>query len=254
MAALMLQELQQQDIHASNIIIDTSRPTTVKTRIIVQNKQVIRLDEEKIHYITQELQEEILQRTTQLIEQYPIDCIILEDYDKGVITPYLIQKIVDLAKKNNIPTLADPKNRQFYNYNEITLFKPNLKEIIDATTQNIDIQNIQTLESVVNKLKNILNNQIYFITLSEFGIYVSDANSSTLIPARTTNIIDVTGAGDVVVAVAALCLKSKTTASNIAKICNVAGSLACEKMGSVTITTTQIVAELEYYLVDKNIQ
>ena len=157
--------------------------------------------------------------------------MIFEDYNKGVLTQRVIEEVVALAKAKNIPTTVDPKKDNFFAYKGVTLFKPNLKELVEGLKVDIDKKNRASLESAVDKLEKILGNEISLITLSELGVYMKDKNGSHHIPAHVRNISDVSGAGDTVISVASLCLALKNDRILMASIANLAGGLVCEEVG-----------------------
>ncbi|GAI05251.1 unnamed protein product, partial [marine sediment metagenome] len=124
-AKVFFERLQIKSIDSKGIIISQERKTTVKTRIISNNQHLLRVDEEDDEYISSDLEQELFSKIQSLISSKKIDAILFEDYDKGIITPFIIEKTVELANKNNILTLVDPKKRNFNHYRNITLFKPN---------------------------------------------------------------------------------------------------------------------------------
>jgi rfaE bifunctional protein kinase chain/domain len=204
---------------------------------------MLRIDEEQSDELkTKEknvLQKHILKGITTLKPQ----AIIIEDYDKGMLCPSLIEAIIDLALKLKIPIAVDPKHKNFWCYMNVTLFKPNLRELSEAIGKSIDIEEENAIVLADAFLRKKLNNQITLITLSEAGVFVSDNKLNYKIPAHLRNIADVSGAGDTVISVAALCLAAKANIKELAALSNLAGGLVCEKRGVVPITKQQLLNE-----------
>ena len=232
----IFQELLQEN-HMINegIFIDESRMTTVKTRIISGGQQISRVDQEISTLINSEFEQRVFERIETIIEQKQVQIVIFVDYDKGFITPWLIRNVIDLAKSKNILTVADPKSRNFNNYQRVDLFKPNFKEFKDGLKLQIEKTDMKELKIVSQKFK--LENQIglLFITLSELGVFLTNGVKQNYYPAEVRDIADVSGAGDTVVAAASLCLAAKLPIPFMAQLSNLAGGLVCEKLGVVPI-------------------
>jgi rfaE bifunctional protein kinase chain/domain len=173
-----------------------------------------------------------------------IDAIIFEDYNKGVLTPYVIEQILNLSKLHNTPTTVDPKKDNFFAYKGVTLFKPNLKELKEGLNVSFSIQDKIAFEEAVAQLESKLNNKNTFITLSEHGVFIKSSSAKHYIPAHIRTIADVSGAGDTVISVATLCLTVGLPIEEIAAYANLAGGLVCEKSGVVSIEKEQLIAEI----------
>ncbi len=235
--------MKKQKLNPKLILKSRDRTTTNKTRIIGNNYQMLRVDEEDEYNISIKETDTLLQFISFLIMTDPIDAIVFEDYDKGVITPRLIQKVVELANKKNIPTIADPKKKNFNQYKGVTLFKPNLKELKEGTKSEVNVNNQKEFEQAVNSLRIKLKANTALVTLSEKGIYTNSRLVKALIPAHIRNISDVSGAGDTVVSVASLCLASDMHPIAIAAIANLAGGLVCEQVGVVPVNKEKLLKE-----------
>lgn len=228
------------------IVFDAERMTTIKTRIISNNQHLIRVDQEKTTPLSAKTEVEFVERIKSILESRKIDAIIFEDYDKGVITPYVIDNITQIASRLHIPTLVDPKKRNFNNYHDVTIFKPNFKELKEGLKLEIDKGDFSALASASAVLHE-RNIEMVFVTLSEHGVFMSYGGSSYSIPAEIRDIADVSGAGDTVVSVAAMCLALGVDAKNIAVIANLAGGLVCEKVGVVPIDKDLLKSECFRY-------
>jgi rfaE bifunctional protein kinase chain/domain len=177
-----------------------------------------------------------------------VDCIIFQDYDKGVITAKLIKEVVKRAKSGNIPVTVDPKKKNFMAYNQVTLFKPNLKEMKEGLTLDQDLQDQSSVIQAARKLCSTLDCKYVLTTMSEKGVMISIKDpkneSDIFIPAHMRMISDVSGAGDTVISVASLCLALERTPYEIAYISNLAGGLVCEEVGVVPINKEKLLKEV----------
>lgn len=238
-----LELMQKQKLAPKGILKSRDRITTVKTRVIGNNHHLLRVDEEIDHDITAQETELFLQRISYLLEKHKVDVIIFEDYDKGLVTERLIREVVSRARKMKVPIVVDPKKKHFMHYQGVTLFKPNLKELREGLKMDFDHSSEKDLTKAVDLLKTKLKIDLALITLSEHGIYVHGRHVKKRIPAHLRNISDVSGAGDTVVSVAALCLAAGLKPDLIAEISNIAGGLVCESVGVVPLDYDQLLHE-----------
>lgn len=223
------------------IVYSQKRKTTTKTRIIGNNKQIVRID----HEITSDLDAldtyYLEEHYTRELEQ--ADVVIMEDYNKGVLHGLNIPKLIDKARKAGVPVVVDPKKQNFEAYKGCTLFKPNLKEIREGMGIDINPADTESLIAAVSKLEERLENEISLLTLSEHGVYIHSKNESHRLPAHIRNIADVSGAGDTVISVAAMCLAMKTPLRLLAELSNLAGGLVCEHTGVVPVNPANLLQE-----------
>lgn len=234
--------LAHEGITAAGIISSKQRPTTVKTRILGHHQQILRIDEETDKAISSSETDALLAKIEQLLKDNSINAIIFEDYDKGVITPSLISSVVNVAKKANIPTIVDPKKRNFIDYKGVTLFKPNLKELKEGLKADID-SSIESIGKAVALLRQQLQAEMVMVTLSELGVYIDSGTAQHHVPAHIRDITDVSGAGDTVVSVATAGLAAGLTPERFAALANLAGGLVCEKIGVVPVDKAQLLQE-----------
>jgi len=232
---LLLSLLDKRKVSKEGIICDDSRITTVKTRIIGDNQHLLRVDEEITSNISKALENKLVEKIDNILNNNKIDAIIFQDYDKGVITPFIINKIVKLSQIKSIPTLVDPKKRNFMQFKGVTMFKPNFKEFVEGLKLDIEKSNFNELHNAAQKLQKEHDIQTIMITLSELGVYISKNGSFHQIPAEIRAIADVSGAGDTVISTASLCLAAGIPINDIAKISNLAGGIVCESVGVVPI-------------------
>jgi rfaE bifunctional protein kinase chain/domain len=242
-ARVFLSLLKKQKLSAEGIIKVKKRPTTVKTRILGSNHQMLRVDEETDEYLSESETKKLTDITLKLIKSEKADVIIFEDYDKGSVNPALICDVIDYARSRGIPVVVDPKKRNFLEYKGATLFKPNLKELKEGLKTDFDHGIEEQLNSAVGAFLKKQNIQSALITLSEKGIYVQGKKVNKLIPAHLRDITDVSGAGDTVVSVAAVALAAGLPLQRIAMLANLAGGLVCEKVGVVPVDPGQLLQE-----------
>ena len=240
---LLSQLLSDQGLTTDGILASEDRPTTVKTRVISNHQHVVRVDEESLKPLTSREEKAFIERILNLINAEKPDVIVFEDYNKGVLTKKVIKTIIEKATELNIPTSVDPKKKNFFAYKNVSLFKPNLKELVEGLKVDIDKEDISSIEHAVGELQKRINNKIALITLSEMGVFIKGKSGSNHIPAHLRKISDVSGAGDTVVSVASLCLASNTDEKTIAALSNLAGGLVCEKVGVVPIDKELLLSE-----------
>jgi rfaE bifunctional protein kinase chain/domain len=240
--------IKQQGMDIRGIVSSANRPTTVKTRILGNNTQILRIDEETDANISALEEKVFIDKIESIINSEKISAIIFQDYDKGVITEGVIEKIIDLAKKHNIPTTVDPKKRNFSAYKNIDLFKPNLKELKEGLKIDFENADKDTLVEAALLLHHKQKIDKVFITLSERGVFMMDFSQKeakvTMLPACLRKIADVSGAGDTVISLASLCLALGLESETIATISNFAGGLVCESVGVVPIDKSKLLGEL----------
>lgn len=240
----LLDLLNESGISNQGIVRSDNRKTTIKTRVIGNNQQLLRIDSEQTDAISSIEENNLLNKVDELISS-GIDALIFEDYNKGVLTANVIEQIISKCKEANVLTTVDPKKDHFLAYKEVDLFKPNLKELKEGLDVQFSILNKNDFEAAVQELENILNNRITFITLSEHGVFIKSNDDKAYIPAHLRKITDVSGAGDTVISVATLCLTAGLEIANIAAISNLAGGLVCEQSGVVSIEKDQLRSEIE---------
>ncbi len=246
--AILEDLFQKRGISSDGLVRSEFRKTTVKTRVISSKQQLLRIDSENTHALSSEHEQLLFDKIIHLIE-IGLDAIILEDYDKGVLSEKNIQRIILEAKKNNIPVTADPKKENFHQYNGVSLFKPNLKELKEGLNIDFSFENERNaFETAVQNLRKAVPHEASLITLSEHGVYICNESEKAYIEAHKREITDVSGAGDTVIAVATLCLLANAPIDVIAKIANIAGGMVCEKPGVVSISFEELKDEVHELL------
>lgn len=235
------QLLQDQKISAEGIVQSKHRITTEKQRVMSSAHHLLRVDSEVNTPIDHEEETALMKRITALLPQ--VDVVIFEDYDKGSITPSVIQQVVTMADKLDIPTVVDPKKRNFLDYHGVTLFKPNLKELKEGLKIEFDVKDINQLKDAVALLKSKINIKNALITLSERGVFMACEHEQHHIPAHVRTISDVSGAGDTVISIAALSMALHLSPKLVAALSNLGGGLVCEFIGVVPINKESLFDE-----------
>ena len=238
--------LRQQRLSQKGILKSRERHTTVKTRVIGNNHQMIRVDEESEEDIASFETDQLLHLITFILEHDKIDVIIFEDYNKGLITNRLIQKVVESARKRGIPVAVDPKKKNFLSYKGVTLFKPNLKELTEGLKLDLDVDNEVEMQKTLSSFRYKQKIDTLLLTLSEKGICTNSRTVKEVLPAHIRTIADVSGAGDTVISVAALCVALETNPILTAALSNLAGGLVCEQVGVIPLDKEALLKEALY--------
>jgi len=223
------------------------RKTTCKTRIIGNNVQMIRLDDETKENLDNDTYSKLKENIAMAVAENHINGIIFQDYDKGVISPPMIKYITELSKKRNIPLFIDPKLKNFNIYGKSKIFKPNFNELkLGLNVSNLSIDKYE--EAIPHIEKMIINKDIdsFYTTLGDKGILLSYRENGKFIHKHIQGIkrsvSDVSGAGDTVISVASLLTINGIDRVETAKIANIAGGLVCEKSGVIPINSDQLLA------------
>ncbi len=234
--AIFKKLLSKRGMTDESIIVSNKRKSTVKTRVIGNHQQLLRVDHEITSFLDQEAEGELLEGIAKILNHQTIDALIFQDYDKGVLTPAIIDGITHIANEKNIPVLVDPKKRSFLNYKYVSLFKPNFKELTEGLNVNPEKSNPESIYKAIQILHQKYQIKNVMVTLAEKGVFISNGVEYKTIPAEERDIADVSGAGDTVIAVATLGLASGLDAFQTAALANLAGGIVCEKAGVVPIT------------------
>ena len=244
----MLTLLKNAGLSEAGIIRSDRRITTTKFRIIGNRMQMLRIDEEIETDLDSIDTAAILQRISDLLVTQKPDVIIFQDYNKGVLSPAVIERVSAMAAQAGIPVAVDPKKKNFSVYKGITLFKPNLKEVSEGLKMDVNPRSVESLQAAADALHASQDVSTVMITLSENGVFISTkkrpgGDVSVVIPAVLRDIADVSGAGDTVISVAALCLANDTDPVIMASLSNLAGGLVCEQPGVVPVDKFRLMAE-----------
>lgn len=244
-AALLLKLFAEQGLDTRGLMRSTARRTTVKTRVISAQQHVVRVDEEQDDDLSPADAGRVVDTVAALMRSAKPGVLVFEDYNKGVLSEAVITGAIAAAKSAGVATAVDPKKKNFFAYRGVALFKPNLKELREGLKVDIDPVDTASVGNAVAQLEKKLGNRISLITLSEHGAFVHEGETTATIAAHPRTIIDVSGAGDTVIAVAALALAQGLPAQQLAALANLAGGLVCEEVGVVPIGKERFRAECE---------
>ena len=247
--------MQEAGLDCEGILRSDNRITTTKFRIIANQMQMLRVDEEMTTPLDENDESRLLQVVRYLIQSRNPHIILFQDYDKGVVTPRLIREVTRLAAEKGIGVSVDPKKRNFGAYQNVLLFKPNLKELKEGLGLKNEPDRPFDPAEAIARLQSENQARIVLVTLSEAGLAVRYRSSDNQyqyrhIPAQVRNITDVSGAGDTVISVASLCLAAGLDPAKTAAIANVAGGLVCEEVGVVPVVPERLAAELSKLNID----
>jgi len=236
---LLKKLMDNAKLSTTGIIISESKKTTIKTRVIADKKHQLRVDEEDTNQINNE--SKFIKLIKKLICE--VDVVIMQDYNKGVLTHQVIRETIKIANNKSIPTIVDPKKDNFLSYGNCTMFKPNLSEICSGMNIKLIANNLNDVKKATSKLRKNLNTKAVLLTLSSNGICIDTKNNFFHTPAFNRNLIDVSGAGDTVLAVAALCLAANLESSYLTRLSNLSGGIVCESVGVVPIEKEKLLED-----------
>ena len=222
------------------VIRDASRQTTVKTRLIAQHQQLLRADREDTHDVAGAAAGGLRGAIERGAGK--ADLVLLQDYNKGTLSPDIIAHAVATARAAGLPTAVDPKAANFWAYRGATLFKPNLREMQQQVDFALNPRQPATLDRAAELLFDRMDVAQVMITLSSYGIYVHDRDRSAIYPTAARQVADVSGAGDTVISVAACALARGWALGDIARLANLAGAQVIAKAGVVAVDVHELAA------------
>lgn len=230
----LLSFFEKVGLSSEGIIKSSYRRTSQKIRVMSNGQHLLRIDEEDTHSLSSEEEKAFLAHILSLWGKYKPQGIVLQDYNKGVLTAFIINSLISMAKKMDIPIVVDPKDLHFWDYQGVTLFKPNKKEIqkkIPFLFEN----NISDLKRVSDYIFDKLDCEISVITLGEDGLWIANRSSCFWIKGIKQEISDVCGAGDAVISSLVWSLFKKVDLETMGIIANAAGALVCSRSGVVSL-------------------
>jgi rfaE bifunctional protein kinase chain/domain len=240
--------LQESQINTGYLLTSPKRVTTNKTRIISRNQQMMRLDHEITTDLGYEDENRLILAVQNFIAVEKPDVLIFEDYNKGVLTELVIDKIISLCRHHGIITTVDPKKKNFFHYKGVDIFKPNFKEVKEALHLPGDDAGVAAMRSVHQQLHSRLQHQVSLITLSERGVFFQAGEEAAVLPSHLRQIADVSGAGDTVIAIASLVYAATRNLTLMAAVANIAGGLVCEEVGTASINRERLLQECKHLL------
>jgi rfaE bifunctional protein kinase chain/domain len=234
--------LTEANMMAEGIFADNTRPTTAKIRVIADSQHVVRIDKESKQNIEEKLEKKIFDYLSGNINQ--IDGVILQDYNKGVLTPKLIKKIIDLANEKKVLITVDPKFNNFFEFKNVTVFKPNRKEAEDVL--GIKMRDSKDITSAGQKILEKLNAKNVLLTLGSEGIAVFERNKpEKRMPTKARKVADVSGAGDTVISTLTMALAAKADIIESSYLSNYAAGIVCEEVGIIPIELDKLFDTVE---------
>jgi rfaE bifunctional protein kinase chain/domain len=240
---LLEELLQKSAIDTSYLLKSGSRITTNKARVMGRNQQMLRLDSETTLDLSPAEEDGLLDALRRYLERERPRVVVFEDYNKGVLTGRVIREAIALCRSHEVITAVDPKRKNFFSYERVDIFKPNLKEVREGLNILLEDVNPGSLQHIHEQLKDRIRHQISFITLSEKGVFFQDGAEAGIVPSHLRNIADVSGAGDTVIAVASLVYAATKDVRLMAEVANIAGGLVCEEVGTAAIDRTRLMEE-----------
>ncbi|HMN90143.1 MAG TPA: PfkB family carbohydrate kinase [Saprospiraceae bacterium] len=238
--------MPEAGLSVKGILRSSERPTTVKSRILAGSQQLLRVDHEMTADLSAQESVQYLQIVRNLLDERTIHVILLQDYNKGVLSLEIIRAIMLEALRRDIPTAVDPKFHNFWAYKRVTLFKPNLKEIRSQLPTPV-LPERTSLCQAAEAIRKKIGNEYTLITLSDKGLFIEKNGDDWLESTRPRQIADVSGAGDTVISVAALGLAIGLSLREMAALANLAGGQVCERLGVVPVNKTQLQQEYDDY-------
>ncbi len=240
---ILLRKMREFGIDTGGVVLDMNRPTTIKTRVIAHSQQVVRFDREKVEPISSLDARKILHFVKKKIKE--IDAVIVEDYGKGVIEPFLLRPLLRLAKQFEKPVLVDPKEKHFNLYKGVTAITPNRSEAYGAFGASMNGRE-RNVEEVGKGLLKRLQSRAVLMTLGEEGMALFERNRPTIkIPTTAREVYDVSGAGDTVVAVFGLGLAAQATLAEAAMLSNLAAGIVVGKLGTAAVEPSELRQAIE---------
>ncbi|MEG0068888.1 D-glycero-beta-D-manno-heptose-7-phosphate kinase [Cetobacterium sp.] len=234
----LINELEKKSIETSGVVRSSTRPTIVKRRIIGGNQQLLRLDWEDARPISVDLEASLIKQIEAKLDN--LNAVILSDYDKGVLTPKVVKRIIELCREKGIIVTVDPKPKNAMNYVGATSMTPNRKEAMECLGK----KSFEDVLEIGRELKEKLQLNNLLLTRSEEGMSLFQEDGVINIPTYAKEVFDVTGAGDTVISVFTLACAAGVTLHEAAKIANTAAGVVVGKMGTSTVTKEEI---LDFY-------
>ncbi|MBI5569733.1 MAG: D-glycero-beta-D-manno-heptose-7-phosphate kinase [Desulfomonile tiedjei] len=234
------QHCEQMAVESFWLKDDRSRPTTIKTRVVARNQQIVRIDEEHVGYISPELEAAIIDDVRSVAPQ--VQAMVVSDYGKGLVTPSLLKALLSAARANGIPTLVDPKGMDFTRYRGCTYITPNLREA--STASGVEIRDEESVVRAGRILLDLTAAIAVVITRGRQGITLVTRQKAETFPVKPVEIVDVTGAGDTVIATLALAVANGLSIENAIEIANLAASIVVSRFGAAAVTLEEMVLAL----------
>jgi D-beta-D-heptose 7-phosphate kinase/D-beta-D-heptose 1-phosphate adenosyltransferase len=238
-AADRLREALDRAGVAAHLVVDGGRPTTLKTRIVAHSQQVVRADRERADDISEAIEDALVHRLRGEIEG--CRALVVSDYEKGVVTPRLLQKVLALARRRTVPVFVDPKLRHFALYKRVSVVTPNQGEAERATGSEVASQ--AGVEAAGRRILSLLGCGAVLVTRGEHGMSLVERDRRPVhIPTAARAVFDVTGAGDTVIATMALAVAAGARLAEAAVLANQAAGVVVGKVGTSEASPSEVLA------------
>jgi rfaE bifunctional protein kinase chain/domain len=238
----LLEILNNEHVSTDGIVTDSSRPTTVKTRVLVGSHQMIRIDREITDPVSNVLEDQLLAKITSFMQE--ADMVVFSDYNKGLFSPSLTQRIIAVANDLGKKIIVDPKGLNYAKYKGVYMIKPNRKELAEAA----NVERVSSIEDLQEASKTIFaqtNTQYLVVTLSEEGMAILSELTYKLLPVKATEVFDVTGAGDTVLATMAYFMALGFNVEEACEVANNAAAIVIKRIGSATTNIGEIIEYID---------
>ena len=234
--------LTAEGVETLTIITDDTRPTTVKTRVLAGSHQLVRIDRETTDAVSDAIADQLINHLKGYIDK--ADMIVLSDYNKGLFSPALTQRLIIEANKQGKKVAIDPKGLNYEKYKGAYIIKPNRKELAEAAKAE-KINSIESLQHAAKAIFEQTGTAYLVVTLSEEGMVILSEGSYKLLPVKATEVFDVTGAGDTVMATMAYFIAAGLTIEEACELANHAAAIVIRQVGSATTTIDEIINDME---------
>ncbi|MEA3639357.1 MAG: D-glycero-beta-D-manno-heptose-7-phosphate kinase [Lamprobacter sp.] len=232
----LLQRLAEQDIETSAVLVDPTRPTTTKTRLLGNHQQMLRIDAERLAPLSAELEDCLFASIQPQLSAASV--LLLSDYAKGVLFGGLCQRLIGAAREQGLPVLVDPKGRDFSRYLGASLITPNRAELAQAV--GVDPADLESLTAAAKRMRAELQLERLVLTLGELGLLVIEPDRQTRIPAVAREVFDVSGAGDTVIATLAAGVAAGLNPIDSAHLANLAAGVVVAKVGTAAVSLSEL--------------
>jgi rfaE bifunctional protein kinase chain/domain len=234
--------LNEEGIDTCGIVDDDSRPTTVKTRVMAGSHQLVRVDREVTDAVSTAIEDVMIDKLATCISE--ADIVLFSDYNKGLFSPTLTQRLIELANQHGKKIIVDPKGFNYAKYRGVYIIKPNRKELAEASKKE-KIKNLDDLQQASATILEQTQAEYLVVTLSEEGMAIVSPIAHKVLPVKATEVFDVTGAGDTVLATMAYFIASGFNVEEACELANHAAAIVIRRVGSATTTLDEIVADIE---------
>jgi rfaE bifunctional protein kinase chain/domain len=241
-ASQVIDILTEEGVETHTIIKDSSRPTTVKTRVLAGSHQLVRVDREVTDAVSLAIEDELIGKLAAYIAQ--ADMVVLSDYNKGLFSPSLTQKVIIEANKHGKKVVIDPKGLNYEKYKGAFIIKPNRKELAEAAKTE-KINSLESLKQAAKVIFEQTGTEYIVVTLSEEGMVILSELTHKLLPVKATEVFDVTGAGDTVLATMAYFIACGLSIEEACELANPAAAIVIRQVGSATTTIDEIIKDMQ---------